>query len=154
MDYERPQFFRMMQYAANADRDVVDMVSGNPDWDPPGPLREGLHEYADEDVSSFQYPPSDGLAALREEISQRRGVDRERVVVTNGTGEANHLAMTCGLDAFEGREILLADPVYPYYAGRSSLLDADVRFVETEADGHLAPDAVAEAIGDETAAVV
>jgi aspartate aminotransferase len=29
MDYETPQFFRVMQYAARADRDVVDMVSGS-----------------------------------------------------------------------------------------------------------------------------
>jgi hypothetical protein len=31
MDYDRPLFFQVMQYADAADRDVVDMVSGNPD---------------------------------------------------------------------------------------------------------------------------
>ena len=35
MDYDTPLFFHVMQYAADADRDVVDMVSGNPDWGSP-----------------------------------------------------------------------------------------------------------------------
>ena len=102
MDYDRPLFFHVMEYASAADRDVVDMVSGNPDWEPPGALRDGLREYADSDVAEFQYPASDGLRELREEIAARRGVDLESVVVTNGAGEANHLAMSCGLEAYDG----------------------------------------------------
>jgi len=152
--YREPQFFRVMQYAAEADHDVVDMVSGNPDWEPPAPLREGLHEYADGDPETFQYPPSEGLADLRAEIGERRGVDPDRLVVTNGTGEANHLAMACGYAAYPGAEILLADPVYPYYAGRTDLLGATARYVAADPDGQLSSDAVAAEISDETAVVV
>jgi aspartate/methionine/tyrosine aminotransferase len=154
MDYETPQFFRVMQYAQRADRDVVDMVSGNPDWDPPEGLREGLREYAEADPESFQYPPSDGLRALREEIATRRNVDVSRVMVTNGAGEANHLAMSCGLELCSGSEILLSDPVYPYYAGRANFLGADPTFVPVDDDGHLGPTAVREAASDETAVIV
>jgi aspartate/methionine/tyrosine aminotransferase len=68
--YREPKFFRVMQYAARADRDVVDMVSGSPDWAPPPALREGLREYADLDPDEFQYPPSVGLTELRDEIAQ------------------------------------------------------------------------------------
>ena len=39
MDYKTPQFYRVMAYAAEADRDVVDLVSGSPDWGPPEGLR-------------------------------------------------------------------------------------------------------------------
>jgi len=154
MDYETPQFFRVMQYAASADRDVVDMVSGSPDWEPPAALREGLHAYADADSADFQYAPSVGLRGLREEIAERRGVATERVLITNGTAEANHLAMTGALESMDGTEVVTADPVYPYYAGRTNLLGADLTMVPVGADGHLAPDDVREAVSDDTAAVV
>jgi aspartate/methionine/tyrosine aminotransferase len=154
MDYETPQFYRVMQYAARADRDVVDMVSGNPDWDPPEGVREGLRSYAEADAEQFQYAPSRGLRRLREQIASRHDVDESRVVVTNGAGEANHLAMTGGLERFDGEEILLPDPVYPYYAGRANFLDAETTFVPVEADGRLDPDAVRAAAGPETAVVV
>ena len=154
MDYETPQFFRVMQYANGADRDVVDMVSGNPDWEPPEALRDGLRAYADGTPGEFQYPPSVGLRELREEIATRRGVDIEQVIITNGAGEANHLAMTEGLQTMSGSEILLVDPVYPYYAGRAKLLGADRRFVPVTDSGHLDPAAVREQASEETSVIV
>jgi aspartate/methionine/tyrosine aminotransferase len=154
MDYETPQFFRVIQYAARADRDVVDMVSGSPDWNPPEALRAGLHAYADADPDDFQYPASVGLRDLREEIAERRGVDRGRVMVTNGTGEANHLAMAGGLAVMSGEEIMLTDPVYPYYAGRANFLGADVAFAPVADDGHLVPATVRERASEDTAVIV
>ncbi|MBV0900830.1 pyridoxal phosphate-dependent aminotransferase [Haloarcula salina] len=154
MDYEEPQFFRVMQYAARADRDVVDMVSGNPDWDPPEGLRDGLRDYAEADAGDYQYPPSVGLAGLRDAIAARRGVDRNRVLVTNGAGEANHLAMTGGLHYFDGTEVLLTDPVYPYYAGRANFLGADRSFVPVAEDNRLRPADVRAAASEETAVIV
>jgi aspartate aminotransferase len=154
MDYETPQFFRVIKYAADADRDVVDMVSGSPDWEPPAALRDGLRTYADADPPAFQYPASVGLRELREEIAKRRGVDTEQVVVTNGAGEANHLAMVGGLETMAGGEVLLVDPVYPYYAGRANFLGADVSFVPAAGDGHPDPADVRAAASDETAVIV
>ena len=154
MDYDRPVFFRVMQYAAAADRDVVDMVSGNPDWAPPEALREGLREFAERDPEAFQYSASEGDRPLREAIAERHAVDTESVFVTNGTAEANHVTTACALDAYPGNEVLLTDPVYPYYAGRNDLLKAESRYVEADTDGHLDPDRVAEAMSDETAVVV
>ena len=154
MDYETPQFYRVMQYAARADRDVIDMVSGSPDWDPPEGVRDGLRDYADAPAAQFQYAPSRGLRTLREEIATRRDVAVDRVVVTNGAGEANHLAMAGGFDHFSGSEILLTDPVYPYYAGRANFLDAEPSFVPVSADGHLDPKSVRAAASDETAVIV
>jgi aspartate/methionine/tyrosine aminotransferase len=153
-DYERPLFFHLMEYADSADRDVVDMVSGNPDWEAPETLRTGLKEYADAPVDDFQYPPSEGLLELREEIAARRGVDVDRVIVTNGAGEANYLAMACALKALDGDEILLTDPVYPYYHKRTEMLDATPRFVACDDEGNLDPTAVREAASDDTAAIV
>ena len=154
MDYETPQFYRVIQYAAAADRDVVDMVSGSPDWDPPKALRDGLREYASADPSDFQYPASIGLRGLREELAQRRGVPADRIIITNGTGEANHLAMAGGLDAMPGDEIILTDPVYPYYAGRANFLGADTTFVPAANDDHADADAIADAASADTAVIV
>ena len=154
MEYEEPKFFHVMQYAAAADGDVIDMVSGNPDWEPPAALREALREYADLPPADFQYPPSDGLRELREAIAERRGVDPDRVVVTNGTGEANYLAMARALDRGAGDEALLMDPVYPYYPGKTHLLGGEPTLVPTARDGSLDVDAVREAASEDTALVV
>jgi aspartate/methionine/tyrosine aminotransferase len=154
MEYDRPQFARLSRYAAEADRDVVDTVSGDPDWEPPAALREGLHSYADGDPAEFQYPPSEGLDALRAEIATRRNVSRDRVLVTNGAGEANHLALAAALAANDGREVLLTDPAYPYYPAKAELLGGQPRFVPTARDGALDLDAFRAAAGPETAAIV
>jgi aspartate/methionine/tyrosine aminotransferase len=154
MDYERPLFFRVMKYAARAERDVVDMVSGNPDWEPPTALREGLHEYADATPDEFQYPPSEGLTKLRTEIAERRGVDIEQVIVTNGGGEANYLAMAAALDRAAGEEVLLTDPVYPYYPGKTEMLGGTKRYVPADENGLLDPAAVRERASDDTALIV
>ncbi|QCC48539.1 pyridoxal phosphate-dependent aminotransferase [Halobellus limi] len=152
--YDEPVFQRVIGYAAAADRDVVDMVSGHPDWEPPTALREGLRTYADGDPPEFQYPPSEGLRGLREEIAARRNVERSRVVVTNGAGEANYLAMARAIERDVGSEFLLTDPVYPYYPGKAELLDADATRVPVREDGHVDVDAMRAAASDETAAVV
>ena len=154
MNYETPQFFHVMQYATAADGDVIDMVSGNPDWEPPAAIREGLGEYANREASEFQYPPSDGLKPLREEIAQRRNVDPARVIVTNGTGEANYLGMAGALNRDTGNEAVLIDPVYPYYPGKVSMLGGETTLVEADRDGTLDTAATCEAIGPDTALVV
>lgn len=154
MDYEKPLFFRVMQYAQAADRDVIDMVSGNPDWEPPEALREGLREYADLPVERFQYPPSDGLLELREEIASRRSVPIEQVIVTNGAGEANYLAMAEALDRDAGDEVILTDPVYPYYPGKTEMLGGEPVYAPVSEDGRFDPAAVRERASRETAAIV
>jgi len=154
MEYEEPKFFEVMGYVGEAEHDVVDMVSGNPDWEPPEALREGLEAYARFDSDRFQYPPSDGTAALKAEIGERRGVDPDRIVVTNGTGEANYLGMAAALERDAGSEVLLSDPVYPYYPGKARLLGGDPTFVPANRDGSLNVDAYREAISADTALVV
>jgi aspartate/methionine/tyrosine aminotransferase len=78
----------------------------------------------------------------------------ESVIVTNGAGEANHLAMACGLEQYSGDEILLVDPVYPYYAGRANFLDAETTYVTAGPTGELDPADVRAAAGEDTAVVV
>jgi aspartate/methionine/tyrosine aminotransferase len=154
MEYDAPAFFDLMSYARNAEHDVIDMVSGDPDWGSPEGIGEGLHEYADLGGADFQYPPTEGLAELREAVAARHGVDVNRVVVTVGGGEANYLAMALGLERWTGEEALLTDPVYPYYPGKVKMLGGSVRYVPADRDGRLDPGTVRERITDGTALVV
>ena len=154
MEYQEPKFFQVMKYAEAASGDVIDMVSGNPDWSPPAGVVAGLREYADSDPEGFQYPPSDGLLALRQEIADRRNVSVDRVIITHGAGEANYLAMAAALEHTVGSEILLLDPVYPYYVGKANMLGADPRLVPTHPNGDPDIDAIRSAAGDETAAII
>ncbi|MFB6069784.1 MAG: pyridoxal phosphate-dependent aminotransferase [Halanaeroarchaeum sp.] len=154
MDYEEPQFFRVMSYAADADRDVVDMVSGNPDWGAPPGIAEGLSAYAQTGGREFQYPPSEGLVALREAIADRRGVPVESVVVTAGGGEANYLAMARALSRDAGDEVILTDPVYPYYPGKTDMLGGEQVFVPATETGQIDPESVAEVASEDTACIV
>ncbi|WP_435361091.1 pyridoxal phosphate-dependent aminotransferase [Haloarchaeobius sp. DFWS5] len=154
MEYDKPLFFEIMSYAVNADRDVVDMVSGNPDWEPPQSLRDGLHDYADRETLEFQYPPSEGLRSLREEVAARRNVDESQVVITNGGAEANYLGMARALERGAGDEVILTDPVYPYYPGKTTMLGGTQRFVSADDEGRLDPTDVREAASEDTAAIV
>ena len=154
MEYEEPLFFRVMAYARDADRDVVDMVSGNPDWGSPPGIADGLREYAELGGADFQYAPSDGLVELREEIAARRNVDVDRVVVTNGAGEANYLAMARALERDAGDEVILTDPVYPYYPGKTSMLGGTQRFVATDDTGMLDPADVRAVASEDTGCIV
>ena len=154
MEFEEPQFYEIRTYAAEQERDVIDLVSGVPDWEPPRALREGLESYARQEVASFQYPPIEGIADLRAEIAAWRDVPAESVIVTTGTGEANYLAMARALNRGAGREVVLTDPVYPYYAGRTKLLGGEQVFVPVGEDGYLDPDDVRRAAGDDTACLV
>jgi len=152
--YDEPLFQRVIEYAAAADRDVVRMVSGHPDWEPPPALREGLSAYADGDAETFQYPPSEGLPELRAEIAERRGIDRSRVVVTNGAAEANYLGMAEALDRDAGSEVVVTDPVYPYYPGRATMLGGEVTRVPVRDDGHVDVGRMRAAASSDTAAIV
>ncbi len=154
MDNERPLFFQVMAYADQSDQDVISMVSGSPDWEAPAALRDGLREYAGGEPSTFQYQPSEGLTKLRAEIADRRGVDIERVVITNGSAEANYLAMAAAMERERGDEVLLTDPVYPYYPQKATMLDGTPRYVPVAEDGSLDPARVREAASEDTAMIV
>ena len=153
MEYDEPLFFRVMQYAAAADRDVIDMVSGEPDWGAPPAIAAGLRVYAEGGGAAFQYPPSEGLRGLREAIAARRDVDPATVIVTSGAAEANYLATALALDRGAGDEVLLTDPVYPYYPARARLLGGEPVTIPTRRDGSIDPAAVADRAGPATALI-
>ena len=153
-DYDEPLFQQVIAYAEDADRDVVGMVSGNPDWEPPAALREGLHEAADAPPADLQYPPAPGLPALRDAIADRHGVARRRVLVTAGATEALSLGIARALSRGAGGEVVVIDPTYPYYPAQIDLHGGEVVRVPAAPDGGLDPGAVRDVVGPQTAGVV
>lgn len=147
-------FAHVLRYADRADRDVIDMVNGAPDWEPPAPLRDGLRAAAEAAPADMQYPPTRGLGALREEVAARRAVEEAGVVVTGGATEANHVVTAHALARGAGEEVVMADPYYPYWPRRVRLLGGTPVTVPVDDGGRLDPDAVAAAVGPETAAVM
>lgn len=154
MPTEPPTFETVLRWAAAADRDVVSMVNGAPDWDPPSAMRDGLREAAAVDAAKFQYAPVRGLEPLREEIAARRNVATDAVIITAGATEANHLLMATALSREAGSEAIFADPYYPYYPRRTRLLGGTPIPVSVDADGTLDPEDVREVVSEETAAIV
>ncbi|MFB6254121.1 MAG: pyridoxal phosphate-dependent aminotransferase [Halobacteriaceae archaeon] len=153
MDYEEPLFFKIMSYADQYD-DVIDMVSGDPDWGAPSGISEGLHEFADLGGEDYQYAPSEGIPELREEIAARRNVDQSKVIITNGAAEANHLAIAEALDYHDENTILLTDPVYPYYPSKAQLLGGSITYIPTNKDGSLNIEAYKEAVDTATSCIL
>jgi aspartate/methionine/tyrosine aminotransferase len=134
---DRSPFEAVQRAGEEADHDVVDLVSGSPDWEPPQSLRDGLRAYADGDAGGFDYPPLAGLSGLRAWIADHHGVDREQVLVTTGASEANFLATAAVLDAGAGKTVVLPDPAYPYYGDRVRLLGGAVRRIPLGPTGDL-----------------
>ncbi|MEF8818715.1 MAG: pyridoxal phosphate-dependent aminotransferase [Haloferacaceae archaeon] len=153
-DYDEPLFQQVVAYADAADRDVVGMVSGNPDWGPPPALREGLREAADAPPADLQYPPAPGLPDLRAAVAARHGVATRRVLVTAGATEALSLGIARALSRGAGEEVVVVDPTYPYYPAQIDLHGGEVVRVPAAPDGGLDPGAVRATLGPETAGVV
>jgi aspartate/methionine/tyrosine aminotransferase len=153
-DYDEPLFQQVIASAERADRDVVRMVSGNPDWEPPAALREGLREAAEAAPPSLQYPPAPGLVDLRELLAARHGVARRRVLVTTGATEALSLGIARALSRDAGDEVVVVDPTYPYYPAQIALHGGEVVRVPAAPDGGLNAAAVRAAVGPETAGIV
>lgn len=154
MDYDAPEFFDLMAYVADSDHDVIDMVSGNPDWGSPPAIQTALAEYAELGGEDFQYPPTEGLVELKSEIGYRHDVDPERIVITVGGGEANYLGIGLGLDWKPGTSVLLTDPVYPYFPGTVQMLGGRDTYVPTDNDGRLDPEIVEQHMNSDIAVVV
>jgi len=154
MNYETPLFFRVMEYADAAERDVIDMVSRNPDWEPPRRSGTGFESTPTSSQTGFSTRPARGYWSCARRSQHAAASMPIRSSSPTARGEANYLAMARALERERGSEILLTDPVYPYYPGKTTMLGGTQRFVATDEEGQLDPDNVRAAASEETAAIV
>ncbi len=137
---------------------AVDLGQGYPTWEGPDFVKEAAIEAIRH--ASNQYPPSMGIAELREAIARRwltdtgMSVDPDtEITVTSGCTEA--LAATF-LGLFEpGDEVILFEPVYDAYPVGCALSGAVPRYVTLHHPGfRLRADELEAAVTSRTRAVL
>lgn len=137
---------------------AVDLGQGYPSFEGPSFVKEAAVAAIRE--QSNQYPPSVGIATLREAIARRRLLDtglpvdaETEVTVTSGCTEA--LAATF-LGLLEpGDEVILLEPAYDAYAAGCALAGARPRPVALPPPGfRISAEALASAVTPRTRALV
>jgi len=99
---------------------------------------EGLQEaaqraFADDPAGTTAYGTSVGYVPLREWIAEQHGVETDRVLVTNGSMQAD--AFLFQLLVGEGDPVVVESPTYDRTLLNLRNRGADVRMVELETDG-------------------
>ena len=100
-------------------RDVLNLISGAPEFDTPAAIKREAHAALDEDYRFMTYSLSAGLAELRQVISDKltgeNGIAAEpdEIIVTVGTKEGIALATQACLDP--GDEVILLTPGWVTY---------------------------------------
>ncbi|NHX35309.1 MULTISPECIES: pyridoxal phosphate-dependent aminotransferase [Halolamina] len=155
---ERSKIRVMFDLAEAADRDLVRLEVGEPDFDTPEHIVEAAADAAR--AGETHYTSNAGLPELRAAISETLdrdydvSYDPEQFVVTNGGMEALHLATLSTVGP--GDELLLPSPSWPNYWAQARLADAvPVEIPMPESTGYaLDADRVIERMSEDTGAVV
>ncbi len=140
-----------------AGEDAINLGLGQPDFPTPSHVRKAAHEAIDSGIVDG-YTSNKGTASLRTAIADRyeadygRSVDPERIIATSGGSEALHLAIQAHVGP--GEEVIFPDPGFVSYDALTRLADGVPRPVGLREDRTMSPDAVENAITDQTAAFV
>ena len=120
---------------------VIHLEVGEPDFDSPkAVLNAGIAAIK---AGKTHYTPANGLAELREKISdfyrQRYAVDvpANRIMITPGASGALQLVMAAMIDP--GDEVLLTDPGYPCNRHFVRLSEAKAVAIPVDAENHFQP---------------
>lgn len=155
---ERSSIRVMYNLAESADRDLVRLEVGEPDFDTPGHVIDAAAAAAKDGAT--HYTPNAGTPECRQAISDAMAADYgvehdpDEIVVTVGGMEALHLAMLSVVAP--GEAVLFPGPAWPNYENQALLADGNPVEVPMPAETGYALDTdrlVAE-MGGDTAAVV
>jgi aspartate aminotransferase len=155
---ERSKIRVMFDLAEAADRDLVRLEVGEPDFDTPEHVVEAAAAAAR--AGETHYTSNAGLPELRVAIADTLdrdydvSYDPDQFVVTNGGMEALHLATLSVLGP--GEELLLPSPSWPNYWSQARLADATPVEIPMPQETGYALDAerVIDHMGEDTGAVV
>jgi len=136
-----------------AGEDDINLGLGQPDFDTPEHVKEAAIG-ALRDGRAAGYTSNVGIEPLREEVAEYVGFDAspDEVIVTSGASEGLHVAVQALVDP--GEEVLIPDPGFVSYDALTKVADAEAVGVELADDLRLEPEAVKEALTDDTAAFV
>ncbi|MDX2165848.1 MAG: aminotransferase class I/II-fold pyridoxal phosphate-dependent enzyme [Deltaproteobacteria bacterium] len=138
---------------------VVSLAQGIPSFDTPEPIKQFAAARMAEGATA-RYSVSPGLPQLREAIAEtleREGMryDPEReILVTVGSIEAIAATLLASID--EGDEVLVVSPTYASYLPAIRIAGGVPRWVPLNEDANfdLDPDAIADAVGRRTRALL
>ncbi|GAB7094331.1 pyridoxal phosphate-dependent aminotransferase [Halolamina litorea] len=155
---ERSKIRVMFDLAEAADRDLVRLEVGEPDFDTAEHVVDAACEAAR--TGETHYTSNAGLPELRAAISDTLErefeveYDADQLTVTNGGMEALHLAILATVE--DGEEVVIPSPSWPNYWTQTRLADGvPVEVPMAEETGYaLDADRVIDAMSDDTAAVI
>ncbi len=140
---------------------VYDFSLGNPDLPPPGSVRQGLHQLADETDAPYAlgYMPNAGYAHIRQAVAQWSASSQEKEL------KADDVLLTCGAAGglncvFKallepGEEIICPAPYFVEYFFYAQNHGGILRPVMAKKDDfHLDVAAIAEALNEKTRIVL
>ncbi|WP_010612601.1 pyridoxal phosphate-dependent aminotransferase [Halococcus hamelinensis] len=137
--------------------DAINLGLGQPDFPAPENAREAAVA-AIESGAADGYTSNPGIRPLREAISAKHDRDNgidvppENLIATAGGSEALHLAIEAHVSA--GEEVVIPDPGFVSYAALTHLAGGTPTPVGLRDDLTMDPEAIEEAITDDTAAFV
>ena len=140
-----------------AGEDAINLGLGQPDFPTPDHAREAAIE-AIQSGEVDAYTSNKGTLELREAIAAKHArdndldVDPGDVIATSGGSEALHIALEAHVGA--GEEVLFPDPGFVSYDALTHLAGGTPTPVGLREDLTMAPEAVEDAITDDTAAFV
>jgi len=140
-----------------AGEDAINLGLGQPDFPTPDHAREAAVE-AIRTGEVDAYTSNKGTLELREAIAAKHdrdndlAVDPGDIIATSGGSEALHIALEAHVD--QGQEVIFPDPGFVSYDALTHLAGGTPNPVGLREDLTMAPEAVADAITDDTAAFV
>ena len=140
-----------------AGEDAINLGLGQPDFPAPDHAREAAVD-AIRAGKTDAYTSNKGTRELREAIAAKHErdnglhIDPEHIIATAGGSEALHIALEAHVDPSEN--VVIPDPGFVSYEALTHLTGGTPRPVPLRDDLTLAPEAVEDAIDEQTAAFV
>ena len=140
-----------------AGKDAINLGLGQPDFPTPDNARKAAIE-AIESGATDGYTSNKGTIELREAIAAKHerdndfSVDPTNVIATSGGSEALHIALEAHVES--GDEVIYPDPGFVSYEALTHVAGGDPTPIRLRDDLTLDPEAVEDAITDETAVFV
>lgn len=134
--------------------DPINLSIGQPDFDPPAEARQATIDAINSSKSG--YTPTQGLAALREELQKRVDVrykhsDR-KVFIASGTSGALALALLVAVDP--GDEVIFFDPYFAMYEALTRMTGGVPVPISTYPNFHYDVQRLEDAISPKTKVII
>lgn len=138
---------------------VYDFSIGNPNIEPPAAMKKILRELADDPTPGMhRYMSNAGYAETRRAVAEvlaensGRPVNESHVVMTVGASGALNVSLKTILDP--GDEVMILSPFFVEYKFYTENHGGQVKVVDTREDFQIDVDAIAQAIGPQTRAII